>query len=162
MSTKKRLDKLENTWGFKCSCSQCTQGSERRKQSDSRIRQINELRNEFHDYSTESRATPQMAELLVTLFELENLDSMLYEAYTYAAIEWNGVGEPWTASRYARLAVDNGLSSVGFKDPDVVEMQHLAADPWSHWSWMLRTSRRMRWGKDENKRKKPGQGAIAN
>jgi len=119
------------------------------RQSDARIRQIKDLRSEFHDYTTESRATPQMAELFITLYELERLSSMLYEAYTYAAIEYNGIGDPWTAIKYARMAVDSGLAAVGTRDADVIEMQKLLQDPWGHWSWMLRTSKRMRWGKDQ-------------
>lgn len=28
----------------------------------------------------------------------------------------------------------------------MAEMDELATDPWSHWSWMFRTRRRMGWG----------------
>jgi hypothetical protein len=82
-----------------------------------------------------------MAELLVSLFEQENLWSTIYEAYTFAAVEHNGAGDPWLATKYARLAIQHGLASGGPDDIDVVEMQSLARDPWSHWSWMLRTKK---------------------
>lgn len=97
------------------------------------------------DYSAESAATPQMADLFISLYEQERMQSTIYEAYTFAAIEWNGVGEPWTAVKYARLAIEYGLPSVGPRDRDVIEMRALAEDPWGHWSWMLRTSKRMGW-----------------
>ncbi|CAK7220418.1 SET domain-containing protein 5 [Sporothrix bragantina] len=143
---KQRLDKLKATWGFPCSCSLCTQNRHLTKASDARIKQIQDLRNEFRDYTSSSRATPEMAELFISLYEQERLDAMLYEAYSYAAIEWNGAGEPWRAVKYARLAIETGLMSVGTHDEDVIEMRRLAVDPWKHWSWMLRTSRRMQWG----------------
>jgi len=136
----------------------CNQNRHLGKQSDSRISQIRELRKEFHDYTTESRATPEMAELFVTLAQLDRLDGSMYEAFTYAALEFNGVGEPWTATKYARLAVEHGLASVGPRDNDVVEMQKLIQDPWGHWSWMLRTNKRFRWGKDEKKKRKNDDG----
>lgn len=87
-----------------------------------------------------------MGELLVSLFEQEGLYGSIFEAYTYTAIEYNGAGEPWLATKYARLAIKHGLASSGPKDPDVIEMKELARDPWDHWSWMLRTKKRMNWG----------------
>ncbi len=153
-SRKQRVKKLKSTWGFECNCPLCTQDRALAKASDYRIAQILELRREFQDYSAASRATPEMAELLVSLYEQERLDAMLYEAYSYAAMEWNGVGEPWMATKYAQLAVELGLVSVGEHDADVSEMAELAVDPWSHWSWMLRKSRRMQWGKRDGTKEK--------
>lgn len=88
-----------------------------------------------------------MADLLVSLFQQERLDGAIYEAYAFAAIEWNGVGEVWEAVRYARLSLEYGLAAVGPQDQDVVEMQAIAEDPYGHWSWMLRTKKRMGWEK---------------
>jgi uncharacterized protein (DUF849 family) len=114
--------------------------------SDARVAQINELRKEFNNYSPGSRATPQMAELMISLYEQERMFGLLNEAYTHAAIEWNGVGEPWLASKYARLAIEYGIATMGEDDNDVAEMTRLANDPWGHWTWMLRTKKRMNWG----------------
>jgi hypothetical protein len=114
--------------------------------SDDRLDQIAELGPELRKYRSDSRATPQMAELLISLYEQEGLWGMMYEAYKYAAIEYNGVGEPWTATKYARLAIEYGIYSVGEKDEDVADMDELATDPWNHWSWMFRTKKRMGWG----------------
>ncbi|KAL8359565.1 hypothetical protein RB601_007767 [Gaeumannomyces tritici] len=142
-----RVARLNRTWGFPCGCSLCQQVEHVARESDNRLKQIMELREEFHDYTTASRATPQMGELIVSLYDQERLDLLKYEAHTYAAIEWNGVGEPWLATKHARLAVEHGLTSVGPGDNDVAEMQALVKDPFKHWSWMLRTSKRMSWGK---------------
>lgn len=134
-------------WGFTCSCPRCSQRVEMTAASDDRIRQIRRIHKQLQDYSAGSAATPQMADLMVSLYEQERLDGAIYEAYAFAAIEWNGVGEPWKAVRYARLAIEFGLAAVGPKDRDVIEMMQLAEDPFGHWSWMLRTSKRMSWGK---------------
>ncbi|KAK3692639.1 hypothetical protein B0T22DRAFT_495738 [Podospora appendiculata] len=138
------------TWGFQCICHHCTQERARVEASDARIRQINQIKPEFRNWEADSRANPQMAELLISLFEQEQLWGMMYEAYTFAAMEFNGAGDPWTAAKYARLAVEWGLWSVGEKNDDVVEMASLAADPLAHWSWMLRSKRSGGWEKSKS------------
>lgn len=114
--------------------------------SDERIKQIKRIRRQLENYEAGSSATPEMADLFVSLYEQERLSGSIYEAYTFAAIEWNGAGEPWKAVRYARLAIEYGLASAGPKDKDVIEMIRLADNPWAHWSWMLRTSKKLSWG----------------
>lgn len=95
-----------------------------------------QLRRELDDYS--ASATPEKAELLITLFELEGLQVRIYEAYYRAAIEWNGVGDSGRAMRYARLCLDKGLLLRGPKRPFVDSMRALIADPAGHWSWRFR------------------------
>ena len=68
---------------------------------------------EFTNWEADSRANPQMAELYISLHEQEELWGMMYEAYAYAAQEYNGVGDPWTAIKYAMLAVEFGVTAVG-------------------------------------------------
>jgi len=94
------------------------------------------LRRELDDYS--ASATPEKAELLITLYELEGLSVRIYEAYYRAALEWNGVGDSARATRYARLCLDKGLLLRGPDRPFVESMQELVADPTRHWSWRFR------------------------
>jgi hypothetical protein len=157
MKQAERAHKLQRTWGFKCSCAACTASKYVIASSDDRLNQISEVRAELGRYGSESWATPQMAELLISLYEQEKLWGMLSEVYRYAALEWNGIGEPWTATKYARLAIEYGIYSSGPKDGDVADMDELATDPWSHWSWMFRTSRRMGWGV----RERPGNNDVS-
>ncbi|TLD18290.1 hypothetical protein E2P81_ATG12085 [Venturia nashicola] len=138
-----RQHQLHQSWGFQCSCSLCTQPKAHTDASDARIEHIASLREELEDYSPESEATTSMAELLVSLYEQERLYGPIAEAHALAAIEFNGVGEPSTAQKYARLAVETGLLYGGPADKDVKEMEKLLKDPWAHWSWMLRTNKRM-------------------
>ena len=151
LTRRRRAKRLLRNWGFGCGCAACTASAAAGHASDARVEQIARLAAELEDYSSESRATPQMAELHAALLEQEGLWGLVYQAYAFAAIEWNGVGEPWTATKFAHLAVDYGIHSVGPSDRDVIEMATLAEDPWNHWSWMLRTKRRMGWGVREEK-----------
>ncbi|KAB5558025.1 hypothetical protein GE09DRAFT_1173128 [Coniochaeta sp. 2T2.1] len=152
MSQRARSEKLLSNWGFQCSCPSCTASPAQIKASDDRLRQIAELRPEFNRHRRESsRATPQMAELMVSLYEQEKLWGWMQEAYRYAAVEWNGAGEPWTASKYASLAVEYGIYCSGERDGDVEDMEELVSDPWGHWSWMFRTRKRMGWGTGKGK-----------
>ena len=137
-----RLEALKKSWGFQCSCSLCTQPSPQAEASDARIEQIHELREELEDYSEGSEASTGMADLLVSLYEMENMDGPITEAYTLAAIEFNGVGDVWSASKYARLAVEAGLIYGGPRDNDVKQMEKLLKNPKKHWSYMLRTKKR--------------------
>ncbi|KXH28844.1 hypothetical protein CSIM01_03494 [Colletotrichum simmondsii] len=133
-----RLNRLHSNWGFDCSCHFCKQPDLMTEASDKRIVQIYSLLEELKDQSPQSRATPQMAELLISLYHQEHNWSFLSEAYMLAAIEHSGVGEPWLATKYANLAIDAGLLSLWEDHRHVKDMEDLARDPWSHWSWMLR------------------------
>lgn len=119
----RRQSKLQRVWGFRCGCALCRQQAMLAAASDARIRQIRLIRGHLEDYSGKSAATPQMAELFVSLHEQERLEGFIYVAYVFAAIEWNGVGEAWQAVRYARLAIEYGLLAMGPQDQDVKEMK---------------------------------------
>ncbi|KAF1813010.1 SET domain-containing protein [Eremomyces bilateralis CBS 781.70] len=132
---------LKNGWGFDCSCSACTQREIFTAASDHRLDAIDFLTKELANRTEASTASPETAELLVSLCEQERLDGPIADAYTYAAIEYNGVGDHRTAQKYAMLAIERGLLYSGEKDSDVIAMYRLMADPQNHWSWMYRRSR---------------------
>ncbi|KAK3314188.1 hypothetical protein B0H66DRAFT_483401 [Apodospora peruviana] len=141
-STRHRL--LQTTWHFSCTCQRCGGHSPDSdthilEESDSRVSQINQLRRELDDYS--ASATPEKAELLVALYELEGAHVRLYEAHYRAALEWNGVGDAAKASRYARMCLANGLVLRGPDRPFVESMRALVADPTGHWSWRFRVNK---------------------
>lgn len=149
-----RHARLSRQWGFPCSCSLCAASPAASAASDVRINQIISLRTELNDWTSASRASPEMAELLISLYEQERIHSMLGEAYTHAAIEYNGVGDVWTARRYAHLAVDLGLQVMRGHDGETEEMRDLAEDPWGHWSWMWRDKKRKRGKEGVGKKKR--------
>lgn len=92
------------------------------------------------DYTAEagSRATPEMAEQLLRLYELEGLYTRLHEAYYRAAIEWNGVGDTTMAVKYATLSISRGQIMAGPDRPFIVNMRKLMEDPKGHWTWGFR------------------------
>ncbi|KAK3898837.1 hypothetical protein C8A05DRAFT_46945 [Staphylotrichum tortipilum] len=138
MPRAQRLAKLKRNWGFDCGCASCTLERARADESDARIAQIEKLKGELREWGPDSRACPEMAELLIALYDMENMWTAVHEAYTLAALEFNAVGEPWTAVKYARMAVEFGIPMVGEADDDMGEMAKVAEDPWSHWSWERR------------------------
>ncbi|KAK3936815.1 hypothetical protein QBC46DRAFT_418037 [Diplogelasinospora grovesii] len=111
-----------------------------------RISQMSHLRKILDDRSPPSaaaalqgaRATPEMAELLITLMELEGLHVRIDEAYYRAALEFNGVGDALKAIKYARLCLDRGLVLRGPDRPFIISMKELIRAPTGHWSWKFR------------------------
>jgi hypothetical protein len=111
--------------------------------SDERIAQILELQEELHNsHLPSSNASPAMAELLISLYEQERMYGPIAEAYVLAAYEYNGIGDAWTAQKYARLAVELGLLYSGPHDEHVHAMELLLKDQKSHWSWKMRTKKK--------------------
>lgn len=143
-----RQKRLSQNWGFTCSCPACsTPDPERARESDSRIAQIQDLRDLLQDWGADSTTTgsiqpiPAVAELLITLYTLERLYTTLHEAYTLAALAYSAVGDEWTAIKYARMAIEYGTPMVGAEDEDIQEMGRLVRDVRGHWSWMRRMRR---------------------
>ncbi|KAL2188368.1 SET domain-containing protein [Thermothelomyces heterothallicus CBS 203.75] len=181
-----RVDRLRRNWGFACACPLCSLDRARSEESDRRIAQIAEIKDELavwpgddgddggddddddnHDdggneeedeegggkggtagrpsspplrgrTGKTGKACPAMADLLVALYEMERLWGLMYEAYMLAALEYNGAGDPWTAVKYARLALEWGIPMLEEADEDLEDMRELASDPQRHWSWRRR------------------------
>jgi hypothetical protein len=135
---KDRRALLHKSWGFHCDCSLCLTPSFLSAASDSRIHRANELKAELLDYTSLSKATPGMAELLISLYEQEQLWGPIYEAHQLAATEFNGVGDVWGAEKYARLGLEAALVYRGPGHVDVKALELFLEGPREHWSWMLR------------------------
>jgi hypothetical protein len=129
---------LKKEWEFQCSCQRCAAEAHLVAESDDRVTQMKALIAELDNYSGTSMATPETAELLVLLFELEGVAFRLHEAYYRAAVEWNGVGRVIEATKYARLCLDRGLRLRGPDRPFIDSMKELVRNPEGHWSWRFR------------------------
>lgn len=130
---------LHKSWGFHCDCSLCSAPSSLAAASDSRIQRANELKAELLDYTSVSKASPGMAELLVSLYEQEQLWGPTYEAYQLAMAEFNGVGDVWRAEKYGRLALEAAMVYRGSDHMDVKALEVFLENPKEHWSWLLRS-----------------------
>ncbi|KAF2402643.1 SET domain-containing protein [Trichodelitschia bisporula] len=139
-----RLESLKHSWGFKCSCKHCRLPDDEAAISDARIARIQNLTEELKNYESTARASPESAVELVDLYEEERLWAPIAEAYTLAALEWNGDGNVGTARVFAKAAVESGLLYGGRADDDVREMERLVEDPTTHWSWGLRGRTRIK------------------
>ncbi|KAH7070129.1 hypothetical protein FB567DRAFT_564860 [Paraphoma chrysanthemicola] len=135
---KTRMKRLQKSWGFKCSCSACTANPSLTAESDNRLYQITELARILDNWTPASKATPEVAELLISLYEQERLDASLATAYKYAAEVHSSFGKKWEAIKYARLSVELSMLDKGFRDGDVREMQKMATNPEMTWSWKKR------------------------
>ncbi|KAI0834675.1 SET domain-containing protein [Hypoxylon sp. FL0890] len=133
-----RQEKLQKEWGFACSCERCSADAFSIAESDERVEKIHALLKEMDDYSTASEASPEMAELLVSLYEEEGILGRINEAYYRAAIEYIGVGDIANATKYATLCVDHGLRFIGPDRPFIKSMQELIANPTGHPKWKFR------------------------
>jgi hypothetical protein len=129
-----RMGKLEDNWGFKCTCSHCTMDRARADESDARIAQIKKL---WDSRDEAGRGSPEMAELIISLYEQERLWGKMPGALVFAALEFNAAGDPWTAVKYARRAIEVSIPILGENSKEVRQMKKLAEDPQSHWSWNI-------------------------
>ena len=134
----KRMRKLENNWGFKCSCSACTAHPSLTFESDSRLHQIALLSDNLNDWTPTSSATPEVAELLISLYEQERLHANLATAYKHAAEVYSSFGKRFEAIKYARLSTEMSILDKGFGDEDVREMRKMSNSPEMSWSWKKR------------------------
>ncbi|KAI1776268.1 SET domain-containing protein [Hypoxylon cercidicola] len=133
-----RQEKLKKEWGFQCSCERCSANASTIAESDERVVQIQKLWKELDDHSAASTATPERAELLVSLYEREGILGRINEAYYRAAIEYIGIGDIANATKYAKLCAEHGQLFIGPDRPFVKNMQDLIAAPTKYPKWKFR------------------------
>lgn len=138
----RRMAKLELNWGFRCSCSACSAHPDMTAESDARLAQITEVIGNLNDWKESSPATPEMAELMLSLYEQERLYSSMATAYKHAAEVHSSFGNKYEAIKYARMAIEFNMLDKGFRDPDVKQMQFMARQPELTWSWKKRITER--------------------
>ncbi|KAK4225253.1 hypothetical protein QBC38DRAFT_531136, partial [Podospora fimiseda] len=138
-ATRQQL--LKKLWGFNCTCRRCTLPPPEMQESNSRSDQIHDLLKQLDDHSS-LEASPEKAELLVTLYEKEGLQARLYEAYYRAAFEWNAAGDAEKAVKYAKLCLEKGRSLRHAHSPFLEIMGVLIQNPEEHWSWRFRVKLR--------------------
>ncbi|CAJ2513874.1 Uu.00g019930.m01.CDS01 [Anthostomella pinea] len=135
-----RQERLRNTLGFSCGCSQCSLPKSEADASDARLLSIQEIESELSDFNSQA-ASPAMIERLMTLYEEERLVFNMAGAYTFAALNHNLSGRAEMAQKYARMAVEADILEEGPHSSDVQSMQILASNPKGHWSFNLKPGR---------------------
>lgn len=125
-------------WGFECACSLCTASEAEIEKSDLRIDRIRSLWGDLDNYTPDSAATPEKAELLIDLYRDEGLVTRMVEAYYRVAVEWNGAGDAMKAKLFAEKAISAGEIMESGIRPFLNNMRELAKNPEGHWTWRFR------------------------
>jgi len=139
-SRQKRMTHLKTNWGFDCSCSSCAAHDVLAADSDARIAKIGELIDTLNDWTSSSKATPETAEHLISLYEQERLFASLGTPYKHAAEVHSSFGNRDKAAMYAQLSLELLILDRGWNDGDVRNMRNMAKDPEQSWSWKKRVS----------------------
>ncbi|KAI1360291.1 hypothetical protein F5Y08DRAFT_52590 [Xylaria arbuscula] len=135
---KSERTKRLKSWGFECSCERCSANVTQTAESDENIAEVHRLWKQLDDYSALSRATPEMAERLISLYYQEGLESRIQEAHYRAAVEWIGHGEVEMASQHAKLCIEYGTLFKGPGRPFIEKMRQLLDSPTHHPHWKFR------------------------
>ncbi|KAI0534918.1 hypothetical protein GGR58DRAFT_29962 [Xylaria digitata] len=138
LTRSERMRRLKS-WGFECTCERCTANETQVAESDENVLEMQRLWKELDNYSASSRATPAMAERLISLYNQEGLQSRIQEAHYRAAVEWIGIGEIEKASEHAMICVKYGTLFKGPGRPFIEKMKQLLDSPTSHPHWMFRS-----------------------
>ncbi|KAL2264245.1 hypothetical protein VTK26DRAFT_9021 [Humicola hyalothermophila] len=147
----KRQGRLAS-WGFNCTCSQCSLSELESAASDARIRQIKALEEEIEtkmkksamkrgkNLGPDEEVKPEMAAQLIDLYLSERLDAYLAPAYTRAALIYSMFANEEKAREYAHEAVQALEREWGVGAQDAESMRRLEKDPRAHWSWGLKAT----------------------
>lgn len=134
-----RQDRLKTSWGFDCSCSTCTLPSFLAHESDRRLAIMDRLTEELNDWTAESKATPEKAEMLISLSKQERLSGFMALPYRLAALAYNAVNDSTMAAKYALLAVEAAFLEDGEHHEDTVATIEMLEGLEEHWSRGMRS-----------------------
>ncbi|KAK0630248.1 hypothetical protein B0T17DRAFT_615929 [Bombardia bombarda] len=132
---QRRLD----SWGFTCTCPQCSLGPTEAAASDDRLWEIDQFESDLEKAVTGGgQISPEMGADLVKLYRDERLFTYLGHAYTRAALIYSMFGDEGKTREHAAQAAEALSREVGPQAKDADAMRELASDPRAHWSWGLR------------------------
>jgi hypothetical protein len=129
-----RQDRTVRSWGFKCTCPQCSLSDYDAGLSDQRLVELWRIENILEDFQSEN-STPEMVERMLHLYEEEHLDAEAARAHMLAAVNYNLFGNEEKAVEHAMIAVETGELRYGIHAGDVKSMRELMKDHKGHWSW---------------------------
>ena len=133
-----RMKHLKKNWGFDCTCSSCAAHPVFTAESDARIQAMDDISEALNDWTSSSTATPEMAELLISLYEQERLQASMGVAYKHASEAYSSFGDRYNAIKYAQLSLELLHLDRGFSDVDIKFMAAMAKEPEKSWSWKKR------------------------
>ena len=135
MVSADRKTRMNNQWGFNCSCTLCSSTPDVLASSDIRIELIDQLEAELNDLSADRTADITSAEFLINLYKQERLDGVIGDAYMYAAFESAYLGFKRRTQMYAAMAIEHMSLWRGVQHEYTQAMHRLLVDPESQPSW---------------------------
>jgi len=136
LRSTERMTRMESQWGFNCTCPLCSAPAHVRAASDDRLALIDEIELELNDLKPNRTASPDTAELLISLHEQERLDGVIGDAYMYAAFENAYLGNRRKVQLYAAKAIEHMAIWRGTGHQYFQAMVRLLYDPEKEKSWM--------------------------
>lgn len=135
-----RKSRALRSWGFSCDCHQCTLPDNLAEESDQRLLRIWEIEQELGDVASGNPLSDgkETIEKLMQLYRKERLQHRMADAFTLAALNYNGLGMKEEAKRYGQQSLEANFRENGPNAPDVAAMKDLMANFEGHWSWMKR------------------------
>jgi hypothetical protein len=136
-----RQQKLNDEWGFKCSCSLCSASKEERAKSDDHLEDIAGIKERLPDTFD---GVPQLIALLpqlISLMEAENLTIELPMYEEILAYAWSSMGIEDRAKHWAKRARKGWEIVAGKESWEAKRMRTLEDDVKGHGTWMT-------WDKD--------------
>lgn len=121
-------------YGFQCTCSHCSMSEAETVTSDKRIHEIDEIMETLMDYSPTSKATLDLADKLILLYQEEQFDDRMAEPYTLATMTYNSFGEIEATKKYAAMAKSAGLLVSGSTWVELSAIEEMEKDPLTHWT----------------------------
>lgn len=154
VSRDERHSALKETWGFGCTCSSCSLDRQLSEESDLRLERIRKSQETLNDWSLPTltpqerenakpkasldHPSPQLAEYVIEMLQIERLDFYLSYAYKDAAYAWNAIGNAWMARTWAEKAIALGLVTDGLGWDELEGLMVIRKNPEEHQTWMAR------------------------
>ncbi|RDL40775.1 uncharacterized protein BP5553_00754 [Venustampulla echinocandica] len=122
-----RQVRIQNSWGFECTCSHCSQTPLLTDASDGRISTINRIWDQLRiNFSGEKKdgevPEVEMIETMVSMYEQERLYAHISDVWVWAAKAYKKAGKKWEALRWAYQAEEGVLLYDGPRNPDLERM----------------------------------------
>ena len=134
-----RRDRTLRSWGFSCSCPHCSMSAALTNASDNRLWRIYEIEQVLARPT--AAVEEDTIELLLSMYAQERLLGS-HGAYVYSlvALYYSSVRREALATKFALLALEQGLLEEGPGWSDVRAMVELLEDPRRHVSWGRRAA----------------------
>lgn len=123
-------------WGFTCACTLCRQSPDQIHASDTRLRMIAQARRWAQTWTELVPDRIDLAELIVTLYELEDLSMTIYSAYQLAAFAHSAAGNDAKTRAYAAKALEHATLVYGANHKMTKELETLLLKPSEHGTWL--------------------------